>query len=665
MRQYRTRLLHVVFLCSVACFLLVTGVPGTAGSEFPDAAAGTPQFLFSKEATDDFAGGSASQHLPWSLAAVRTKQLPPQRLSIPKDAFQIVGVSYPPGIISPPGKGDITVWWQGTPTFPVTMIFRPKEGRPCPADKCFPLMIQTDRKENPLFYKDVVLCSASTVNVSLDFEILLRDADGKETPAKPAPFQCVTATFPQIAGNVVPPHVPSVDEMDTEPVTMYNVWRTGDQRLEAGAKSVRQSFLAEAQYLDEIRLDLGAPGISGEVTLYLVEPVNQYAMREVTVAINNPTSPTVFRFDPPHRVELGKQYEIFVKSSDRYQVATPSAPGGAAIASNQNWLRFRFSRDPEDYVFGSGAFFLAAAPTAVQDLDLNMVIQGRRLRTPPRARPSTKALLILLENGGVRLEQVDALRDIPLPDVTIATCGSFRFGMDPGETLQHLIERRLQELQQNLRCVDPRNWDMHRITFDEWWRPFSDKIAEDVARAIQIVQLGTAPYKYDHVIVLQDFGVHQDVVLDTLRQLAPAYVVDIHVLTHGGTDSISGMGTVELTPANFFLPLKQKMIRGEIPLLLRSVYQMNCKSGSLQREWEALGAQVSNGTDPAKDNYMSSQYFPFVQHWVNNETFRQSTDKSYDEAKPFFQLIYLTKPEFITDSRLFVRGNGDIRITSP
>jgi hypothetical protein len=107
------------------------------------------------------------------------------------------------------------------------------------------------------------------------------------------------------------------------------------------------------------------------------------------------------------------------------------------------------------------------------------------------------------------------------------------------------------------------------------------------------------------------------------------------------------------------------MITDEIPLTLRSVYQMNCKGGSLVKEWQAVGSEVVNGTSPDKNNYMPSQYFHFMNHWMANKSFAKSTSESFKEAKLYFQIVYALQQELIPASYLYTKGNANIKITSP
>ena len=138
-----------------------------------------------------------------------------------------------------------------------------------------------------------------------------------------------------------------------------------------------------------------------------------------------------------------------------------------------------------------------------------------------------------------------------------------------------------------------------------------------------------------------------------------------------------GYGNDVLDMTTFFMPLRQAELSGRSPLFLRSVYQMNCQGGTLVAEWQAVGAQVVGGTagtseSTAKDNMMPTQYFNFLLHWRDGDSFTTANSKAFDDARfppvvNLYDAIYgmMGHPEFVTDSRMVVHGTGSLTINSP
>jgi len=219
--------------------------------------------------------------------------------------------------------------------------------------------------------------------------------------------------------------------------------------------------------------------------------------------------------------------------------------------------------------------------------------------------------------------------------------------------------------------LDPSNWKVKTMSMTEALDAVSDFLLEELTKGIQLAQ---TPGAYDKVVILEDAQVTAPKVLAKIRELAPSYVLDIHVLTHGGTDTIYGYNSGSthhvLTPHNFFEPLRADRESGRTPLFLRAVYQMNCSSGTLKDDWIDLGAEVVNGTEGDTLNYMPHQYFHFMDRWVRRkQTFEQASLGSHDDTKDATELVYqvflANHQGRVAGSRLTVVGDGSIRRTSP
>lgn len=107
------------------------------------------------------------------------------------DAFQISDVEYPDTVVSDGPRGDLTVYWSGDPTFPITAVFGPSEGGCPPGLNCLMPEQTFQEQENPIVFVDSPRCFDVTEQVVFDYEIQLTDADGVTTEPYPAPFTCV------------------------------------------------------------------------------------------------------------------------------------------------------------------------------------------------------------------------------------------------------------------------------------------------------------------------------------------------------------------------------------------------------------------------------------------------------------------------------------------
>ncbi len=289
----------------------------------------------------------------------------------------------------------------------------------------------------------------------------------------------------------------------------------------------------------------------------------------------------------------------------------------------------------------------------------------------PPPPPTRIAALILVENGGINLEGVSALTDL-VPDICYITCASWNFDISGGETILDIIEIIGSEIIEHWECANPNNWEVECLTFEDWWEPVSDYIAEEVSDGVNSVIQRTTPFKYDKVVKLEDAEFNVDRVLSELDSLADDYQVDIHVLSHGNDECFIGheyfYSTDHQDGANcFFAKLRQKMDSGEIPLHLRAVYQMNCLSGTLVDDWLDLGAKVVNGTGPPNQgtylNSMPTQYHHFLTHWLSGDSFSQANSKSFNDARGYFDIVYALEPHLVTQSQLHVHGDESLKMS--
>jgi hypothetical protein len=355
------------------------------------------------------------------------------------------------------------------------------------------------------------------------------------------------------------------------------------------------------------------------------------------VAISGETGTATF--DPDLSLTPGAFYTIEFKSSSEHT--------------------FYLAKDDESYVF-SEAQRRNGNEWENRNDDLNMKITGMRPLAVAQPAPTKRALLIMMENGGFLLDGVQEFSD-SIPKLTFYTCGSCSFELRQNESFDQFLARVAGSLGNCMQCLDPSKWRRETRPLAGWLEGFTDYALEELAKSIDLATRGTSSCKYDRVVTCEDGDFTTDGVLAALDELADDYIVDIHILSHGGIDSIVGYNNHRLTPHGFFRQIEMRRTSGELPLHIGGVYQQNCFSGSLVAEWLAVGTKVVNGTDPSKLNFMPTQYFGFLKHWMNGERFDVSVQKGYDEAKPFFDLLYIQTPSNVTDSRMTVHGLKSLR----
>lgn len=428
-------------------------------------------------------------------------------------------------------------------------------------------------------------------------------------------------------------------------VTHYDVWRTGSNQWNESLHLVRQPFIAAGTHLSEARINAGGTG-DVKVRVFEDKPeapllVNQRATLEADKDMT-------VTFDPPIPLTPGTIYYLEIRSA----------------TTNGKFTAYG-SKQGADYAWSYVRRHNGDEWLSQKDWDLNVRLNGWWENMPAAAkessRPGKKALLVLLENGGIALDGVDEINDLK-PDITIAKCGNFRFELGPDESIFDKIAQLWQTIGH---CANPDNWSFDRLSFDEWWEPVSDYIAESISTAVASAVSGTTSRKYDKVVQLEDQDFTRDRVMEELKKLSKDYVVDIHVLCHGGDNVFIGYNNEGFSPSTFFIPLKQKMITGEIPLKLRAVYQMNCVSGTLVDDWQAAGAKVVNGTSGKLNNYMPTQYHHFLTHWLSGKKFKESVDSSFNEAKVYFGVIYIGDSSLVSDSKHTTHGDVNATMSTP
>jgi hypothetical protein len=284
----------------------------------------------------------------------------------------------------------------------------------------------------------------------------------------------------------------------------------------------------------------------------------------------------------------------------------------------------------------------------------------------PRPRPNRRALLVLLENGGIAstIELCcEGLDTSELPPVPVAICGTEQFTMRPGENPLQMINRVRRLIQDNPQMLNPMNWEVQVQPFDQWLNTYSDLVIEDSVKAVQAMQTSG---KYHKVVTLEDEQFTTDRILEELEELGSGYQIDIHILSHGGNGYFIGHDGHQVG-SEFFDRLKDLQEQGGGQPYLRAVYQMNCRSGTLTDDWLEVGAKTVGGTNGNVNNYMPQQYFHFMGYWRDGKSFDYAIRHAYDDAKFYTEPVYvhiIGRPHYLAHSVLLTSGRKNLRVTS-
>lgn len=304
------------------------------------------------------------------------------------------------------------------------------------------------------------------------------------------------------------------------------------------------------------------------------------------------------------------------------------------------------------------------APVRMSKATINQLIQlpvattavNRVGTTRPAAPPSKRALVIILENGGLMNNVDPTLRAALNVNIRTASCGEWEFELRQGESVASLLTRISSLIGNNLQCLDPTRWRIQTLNLLQWLNQQTDLALENTVKAHNSL-VNTQTY-YDQVVVMEDEDAVPQRVVSMIRALAPNYVIDIHVLTHGDTERFVGHNGASFNAATFFNPLMAEKNAGR--LYIRAVYQMNCRGGTLKDDWAALGAITVNGTEGENMNNMPFQYFHWMMHWLNRMGHANASHRSFVEASAYATPIYSLAGQgnLINVSRLTATGRA-------
>lgn len=295
---------------------------------------------------------------------------------------------------------------------------------------------------------------------------------------------------------------------------------------------------------------------------------------------------------------------------------------------------------------------------------IDAFLQTRVTPVAPAGPPSKMALVVILENGGLMKNVDPSLRQALNVNIRTASCGDFEIELKAGESIPDMLGRLGTQFLGNVACVNPANWRVTAFNPLTWLNQMTDTALENAVKADHSL-LNTQTY-YDKVVVLEDEDAVPAKAIAVIRQLAPSYTIDVHVLTHGSNELFIGFNNAQFTNSNFFSKLQVDKDAGT--LFLRSVYQMNCVSGTLKDNWERLGAVCVNGTEALNLNNMPHQYFHFLERWLtDHQAMNTSSQGSFEDAAAYTRPVYalIGRGNQVDTSRLTTAGtNQGVKVTS-
>ena len=169
--------------------------------------------------------------------------------------------------------------------------------------------------------------------------------------------------------------------------------------------------------------------------------------------------------------------------------------------------------------------------------------------------------------------------------VGVPRCG--RLELPSGSRLSELLSPLADGLATSASCVKPANWKTVSLPVTKYVALITNRVIEDVG--VSAIR-GRATSRYARIVILQDAEVTIEKIRTTLAELAPRYDVDVHVLAHGGPDSVTFRHRA-LRPRDI------RSLADIADLHLRSVYQQNCYGSSLIDDWQPYFRSVYRSVD--------------------------------------------------------------------
>lgn len=293
---------------------------------------------------------------------------------------------------------------------------------------------------------------------------------------------------------------------------------------------------------------------------------------------------------------------------------------------------------------------------------------SRARKAPTAAKPATRkksALLVLVENNGVNLGLVgmaDAVKAVPLP---LLSCGNLPLYKAPSQELGAYLGQLTETFRWHPGCLNPGLWKTKTMSADQVVQRTIDFYSEEVLRAVHGLQ--GLKEMYDQVVVLEDERCTVKKALKFLDDFRRAKLeVDIHVLLHGAEGYVQGAGFERFDEASFFGELRRRNQTSQ-KLHLRTVFQMNCESGTLVEAWRGLGAKAVSAVQGTRLNYLPQDYVHFLARWAEGETFGEAVQHGFETAALYSRPLYtaLGKAQWVRHSHKQVTGDPAIRLRPP
>ncbi len=255
-----------------------------------------------------------------------------------------------------------------------------------------------------------------------------------------------------------------------------------------------------------------------------------------------------------------------------------------------------------------------------------------------------RVLVILIENGGI---------DLGIPE---------------------LVDKILTAL--DIKSVIPEVAKQQLISYlRAKIKGLTDDLFETAELSINRYQ-SSAPSLFSNVVVLRNSSAsYQDLKTTLIKLTQEKKIMDVLILTHGGSDSISVTGGIN--------GQKIRDIKTENgkPLSIRSVYMMNCVGSSLNQAWLDAGAKVSSGS--IRNNYLPEPTtFFFWNNWKDGQNFETAVTSAYRKTinlingiikealksipfgSQFGDSINIENFDFVKDSAPVIQGLRSVTINS-
>lgn len=245
------------------------------------------------------------------------------------------------------------------------------------------------------------------------------------------------------------------------------------------------------------------------------------------------------------------------------------------------------------------------------------------------------------------------------------------------------VDLRLGELVDKVIALLPASGLIPQSLRDQLKKYINNKIKDATDNLLEGAELtinrysAAMPNLYGDVIILRDSTASYTELKDTLIRLSGENkIIDLFILTHGGTDFISVNGGITGQKIRDI-----KTANGNAPMRLRAVYMMNCVGSTLNQAWLDIGAKVSSGA--VRNNYLPEpSMFFFWRNWKDGQSFNDAVTNAYiDSIKAIKQIIQsfgdiagvgaianaiadIENRDFVKDSAPVIQGDGAVTITS-